>query len=119
MTYPIIPGRDCERTTLVNSLAQAGVENQAFDGPFSEAWVLGLGGGLGSTYILWEFSKGNTATVVLAFGYRANYPNEHLSNAVTRCGAEIEILETLSHISDIPSPKLQAVGLLEERTGSR
>jgi hypothetical protein len=94
MAYPIIPGRDCERTTLVNSLAQAGVESQVFGGPFSEAWVLGLGGGLGATYILWEFRNENIATVVLAFGYRANYPKEHLSSAATRCGAKIEILET-------------------------
>ena len=95
MAYLTIPGRDCERTTLVNSLAQAGVENQAIGGPFSEAWVLGLGGGLGATYILWEFRNENRATVVLAFGYRANYPHEHLSSAATRSGAQIGLPEKL------------------------
>ena len=94
MNYPLIPGIDPERTTLVNALAQSGITNPVTEEPYTEEWVLGLGGGLGSTYMLWEFKESDQVVVVLAFGYRANYPKEHLQNAVTRCGARLEIVET-------------------------
>lgn len=94
MTYPTIPGVDPERCTVANALATAGVVHPDLNLPFTESWVLGLGGGLGSTYMLWEFQARSQITIVLAFGYRANYPKESLTHAVARCGGEIEILET-------------------------
>lgn len=94
MYYPTVAGVDPERTTLVNALATAGVTNPKTGEPFTEPWVLGLGGGLGSTYILWEFQRHAQVTIVLAFGHRANYPKEHVTNVASRTGASLEILET-------------------------
>ena len=41
--------------------------------PISEAMVLGVGGGLGAGYILWEFRAHATATLTLGFRHRWNY----------------------------------------------
>jgi hypothetical protein len=42
-------------------------------GIISEAMVLGIGGGLGAGYILWEFTAHNAADLVLGYRYRWNY----------------------------------------------
>ncbi|HEX2906794.1 MAG TPA: DUF4872 domain-containing protein, partial [Phototrophicaceae bacterium] len=62
--------------------------------PFSEALLLGIGGGLGAGYILWEFSWAESANIVLGFRNRWNYSVEFLKNLCGRLGAEVTIQET-------------------------
>jgi hypothetical protein len=41
--------------------------------PISEAMVLGVGGGLGAGYILWEWTRDDTKTLTMGFRNRWNY----------------------------------------------
>ena len=44
--------------------------------PINEALVFGVGGGLGAGYILWEFVKHGSATLVMAFHNNWQYPDK-------------------------------------------
>ncbi|MCA2218358.1 BtrH N-terminal domain-containing protein [Jidongwangia harbinensis] len=55
-----------ETAAVAHLLADRGVE-------LSEAMVLGLGGGLGAGYILWEFAAHDTTHLTLGFRNRWNY----------------------------------------------
>ena len=54
--YEMRGGLHPETASLASVLADAGVTSPADERPYSEAMVLGLGGGLGAGYILWEFA---------------------------------------------------------------
>lgn len=50
-------GQHPETATLANILANQGVVSGVTGEPLTEAAILGIGGGLGAGYILWEFKR--------------------------------------------------------------
>jgi hypothetical protein len=67
-TYTYFGGKHAETASLTNVLRAQGVRAPHNGEPFSEAMILGIGGGLGAGYILWEFKEHNSRTAV--FGWR-------------------------------------------------
>lgn len=82
--------------SLTNALAHEGVLNPKTRKPFTEAMILGIGGGLGAGYILWEFKGRDHANIVMGFRNRWNYQVEYLTNACNRLGINMDIRETKS-----------------------
>jgi hypothetical protein len=81
-------------SALRTALAARGVLAPHTGQPFSEAMLLGLGGGLGAGYILWEFKSHESATLVLGFRYRWNYVPEFMARLCERIGVSATIQET-------------------------
>ena len=73
--------------TLGNALAVAGAT-------LDEAVILGIGGGLGAGYILWEFEAYDSALIVLGFRNRWNYDADYIKNACDRLGVKTDMRET-------------------------
>lgn len=67
--YTWFGGKHAETASLTNVLAAQGIRAPHTDKPFTEAMLLGIGGGLGAGYILWEF-KEHGAAKVLVFGWQ-------------------------------------------------
>lgn len=65
--YALHGGTHPDSALIVNALRHLGYEG------LSEAMVLGIGGGLGAGYILWEFKEHNARTLTLGYRYRWNY----------------------------------------------
>ncbi|KAA3664876.1 MAG: DUF4872 domain-containing protein [Chloroflexi bacterium] len=84
--YTQLGGYHPETATLTNALAHAGVVNPVTKRPFTESMILGIGGGLGVGYILWEFKKHNSAIITLGYRNKWNYTVEYLQNACDRLG---------------------------------
>jgi len=84
--YNQLGGYHPETATLTNALAHAGVVNPVTKRPFSESMILGIGGGLGVGYILWEFKRHNAAIITLGYRNKWNYTVEYLQNACDRLG---------------------------------
>ena len=92
--YQMIGGVHPETASIKNILAYYGVKAPHTGEPFSEAMLLGIGGGLGASYMLWEFEKHGYPSIVLAFRNLANYPVKYLQNLCARLGAATEVFET-------------------------
>jgi hypothetical protein len=60
----------------------------------SEAMVLGVGGGLGAGYILWEFEAHDARIVVLGFRNQWQYPGRWAVKTLERLGIPHELHET-------------------------
>jgi hypothetical protein len=60
----------------------------------SEAMVLGVGGGLGAGYILWEFDAHDVATLVLGFRREWQYPSRWALRTLERLGVPATLHET-------------------------
>lgn len=67
-------GRQPLSASLTNVLAHLGVRSPLTGEPLGEATILGIGGGLGAGYILWEFVAHGSPVLVLGFGNRWQYP---------------------------------------------
>ncbi len=65
--YALRGGLHPESAAVANLLAHHGVTG------LSEAMVLGVGGGLGAGYILWEFKAHDSRTLTIGFHHRWNY----------------------------------------------
>ena len=89
-----IGGIHVTTATLTNALAREGVTNPKTGKPFTEAMILGIGGGLGAGYILWEFKDRDSANIVFGFLNRWNYPIEYMTNACQRLNATVNEQET-------------------------
>ena len=92
--YALLGGIHPETAAVRSILSFHGVHNPADGDLFSEAMLLGIGGGLGATYILWEFEKHGFPSIVLAFRNKANYPVKFLNNLCSRLGCQTTVLET-------------------------
>ncbi|MFI5492946.1 BtrH N-terminal domain-containing protein [Actinoplanes sp. NPDC051859] len=79
-------GRHPETAAVSHVLADHGVE-------LSEAMVLGIGGGLGAGYILWEFAAHDTTHLTLGFRRRWNYL-DWTDQALDRLGARYRVHTT-------------------------
>jgi hypothetical protein len=79
---------------MTNVLANQGFVSPHNGRPLSESMVLGIAGGLGCGYILWEFKKYDAAILVMGFQNKWNYTTEFMQNFCDRVGVKAEFLET-------------------------
>jgi hypothetical protein len=93
-SYQMIGGVHPETASIKNILAYHGVKAPHTGKAFSEAMLLGIGGGLGSCYILWQFEKHGYPSIVLAFRNKSNYAVQYLQNLCSRLGATTQVYET-------------------------
>jgi hypothetical protein len=93
-TYKTLGGQHPETNVLKNILAYIGIKAPHTGQSFSEAMLLGIGGGLGMAYILWEFKEHENAELVLAFRNNFQYPIKFLNNLSDRIGITPNIYET-------------------------
>lgn len=93
-SYTQFGGIHPETATMTNVLANQGFVSPHNSRPLSEAMVLGIAGGLGCGYILWEFKKYEAAILVMGFQNKWNYTSEFMQNFCDRVGVKAEFLET-------------------------
>src|SRR5262245_56638566 len=72
--YRMRGGLHPETATVANILANQGVVSGLTGEPLTEAAILGIGGGLGAGYILWEFQRHGAPVLTLGFRNRWQYP---------------------------------------------
>lgn len=87
-------GKHPTTATITGILRNMDVVNPVTDAPFTEAMILGIGGGIGAGYILWEFKAHESATIVLGFRNRWNYTTEFLTNLLDRLSLPVTVYET-------------------------
>ena len=90
----VVTGVHSVTATLTHILKREGVSNPHTGKPFTEAMLLGIGGGLGAGYILWEFKERDSANIVQGFRNRWNYTVEFLNNACQRLNIKVDEQET-------------------------
>ncbi len=73
--YRMRGGLHPETATLANVLANQGVLSGLTGEPLTEAAILGIGGGLGAGYILWEFKSHGGPVLTLGFRNQWQYPS--------------------------------------------
>jgi hypothetical protein len=85
-----------ETAALTRVLADRGVTSPFTGGPLSEAMILGIGGGLGAGYILWEFKAREGAILTLGFRNRWQYPAipGWYGQTLDRLGIDADLHET-------------------------
>lgn len=85
-----------DTAALANVLANLGVVAPHTGEPLTEAMVLGVGGGLGAGYILWEFDSHQFRSRVLTLGFRRlwQYPDRWARQTAERLGLHAEVHET-------------------------
>lgn len=89
-------GVDGDTASFANVLANLGVVAPHTGEPLTEAMVLGVGGGLGAGYILWEFDSHPFRSRVLTLGFRRlwQYPDRWARQTAERLGLHAELHET-------------------------
>jgi hypothetical protein len=94
--YTQFGGRHPETAALTNVLAAQGAKAPHTGRPYTEAMLLGVGGGLGAGYILWEFKAHPVTVSVLVLGFRINwqYPLKFMETAAQRLNAAVTVRET-------------------------
>ena len=100
--YRMRGGLHPETATLANILANQGVVSGLTGEPLTEAAILGIGGGLGAGYILWEFKAEHRGKVhrgpvlTLAFRNQWQYPSipGWTGKTLDRLGIEPDLHET-------------------------
>ena len=85
-----------DTAAFANVLANLGVVAPHTGEPLTEAMVLGVGGGLGAGYILWEFDSHQFRARVLTLGFRRQwqYPDRWARGTAERLGLHAELHET-------------------------
>ncbi|GJM41314.1 MAG: hypothetical protein DHS20C20_15960 [Ardenticatenaceae bacterium] len=92
--YTQFGGINPETATMTNVLANQGFVSPHNGRPLTEAMVLGIAGGLGCGYILWEFKKHDSVILVMGFQNKWNYTMQFMQNFSDRVGVKAEFLET-------------------------
>jgi hypothetical protein len=89
-------GIDGDAAAFANVLAHLGVVAPHTGEPLTEAMVLGVGGGLGAGYILWELPSHPVRSRVLTLGFRRlwQYPDRWARQTAERLGLRAELHET-------------------------
>lgn len=95
-TYELRGGLHPETASLANVLANQGVVSGLTGEPLTEAAILGIGGGLGAGYILWEFKSHGTPILTLGFSNQWQYPwiPGWTGKTLERLGIEADVHET-------------------------
>jgi hypothetical protein len=85
-----------ETAALANLLANQGVVSGLTGEPLTEAAILGIGGGLGAGYILWEFQSHGSPTLTLGFRNQWQYPSipGWTGKTLDRLGIEPDLHQT-------------------------
>ncbi|MDE2819989.1 MAG: DUF4872 domain-containing protein [Chloroflexota bacterium] len=89
-------GKHSVTAVLRNALTRQCLRDPRTGQALSEAMILGIGGGLGAGYILWEFEKYDSALIVLGFRNLWNYTPDFLKNACQRLNVAVDMRETAS-----------------------
>ena len=98
--YRMRGGLHPETATLANVLANQGVVSGLTGEPLTEAAILGIGGGLGAGYILWEFQAEHRGRrgPVLTLGFRNQWQYPWIpgwtGKTLDRLGIEPDVHET-------------------------
>ena len=94
--YRMRGGLHPETATLANVLANQGVVSGLTGEPLTEAAILGIGGGLGAAYILWEFKSHGGPVLTLGFRNQPQYPSipGWTGKTLDRLGVEPDLHET-------------------------
>ncbi len=92
--YDHFGGVHPETAALANCFANRGVLNPLTGEPIGEAAILGIGGGLGGGYILWEFDEGDRRVVTTGFRNQWQYPQRWMAKVCDRLGIPAEVVET-------------------------
>ena len=92
--YVLRGGTHPETAALANAFANRGITVPGTDTPIDEALVLGVGGGLGMGYILWEFDGGDTRVVTTGFRNQWQYPQRWFAKVCQRLGIDVSIHQT-------------------------
>lgn len=94
--YRMRGGLHPETATLANLLANRGVVSGITGEPLTEAAILGIGGGLGAGYILWEFQRHDAPVLTLGFRNQFQYPSipGWTAKTLERLGFEWDLHET-------------------------
>ena len=89
-------GVNPDTAAFANVLANLGIVAPHTGAPLSEAMVLGLGGGLGAGYILWEFAEHPSRSRHLVLGFQRlwQYPARWAAETATRLGLHADVHET-------------------------
>jgi hypothetical protein len=82
--YRLRGGVHPDTAGVANVLANHGVVAGHTGEPLTEAMVLGIGGGLGAGYILWEFKAQAAIHLVLGFRNRWQYPAQWMRAVLER-----------------------------------
>lgn len=93
MQVKSLGGKHTSTAALKNVLATQDVIAPHTGQPLTEAMLLGIGGGIGAGYILWEFKAHGSATIVQGFRNRWNYIPQHLTTLCERIGAPTIVQE--------------------------
>jgi len=94
--YVLRGGTHPDTAALANTLANAGVT--AGREPLSEELILGVGGGLGAGYILWQFTS-HRPIVTLGFRNQWQYPDRWLVKTCSRLRIRATVHETSGHVT--------------------
>jgi hypothetical protein len=100
--YRMRGGLHPETATLANVLANQGVVSGLTGEPLTEAAILGIGGGVGAGYILWEFQAEHRGKIhrgpVLTLGFRNRWQYPAIpgwtGTTLERLGIEPDLHET-------------------------
>ena len=92
--YRLRGGLHPETSAIANVLANQGVVAGPTGEPLTEAAILGIGGGLGAGYILWEFQRHGSPVLTLGFRNQWQYPAEWTRKTLERLGVEADVHET-------------------------
>lgn len=92
--YTHFGGVHPETASLTNVLRAAGILAPHNQQPYSEAMLLGIGGGLGAGYILWEFKEHGAKVLVLGWQNRWQYPIQFYENLTGRINLKPTFHET-------------------------
>jgi Butirosin biosynthesis protein H, N-terminal/Domain of unknown function (DUF4872) len=92
--YELRGGVHPETATIAGVLANRGLVAPHTGEPLSEAMVLGVGGGLGAGYILWEFKEHARRQLVLAFRNSWQYPARWAEKTCRRLRVPAAVHET-------------------------
>ena len=95
-TWELRGGVHDDTAAFANVLANTGIVAPHTGEPLTEAMILGVGGGLGAGYILWEFAAHETRKRVLVLGHRRlwQYPARWAAETADRLGLHAELRET-------------------------
>ena len=91
--YRLTGGVHPDTHAIAGVLANRGLVDPHTGRPLSEAMVLGVGGGLGAGYILWEFKAHDLRSLVLGFRNSWQYPDRWAKKTCQRLGVPAAVHE--------------------------
>jgi Butirosin biosynthesis protein H, N-terminal/Domain of unknown function (DUF4872) len=92
--YQLLGGLHPDAHAIAGVLANRGLLHPGTGQPLSEAMVLGVGGGLGAGYILWEFKAHDLRSLVFGFRNSWQYPDRWARKTCQRLGVPAAVHET-------------------------